>query len=208
VARPGGGPHPAHQWLTCLGGLPFPVTCHGSAGPPRGVTGVAVPWAFGRGVGVPCAFATGADPWRRCRGCCCSVSPVTGVAGACRPHLPARLVTKLSLIFKRHAERHAWLEKRHAEAEKRHTGVMAVSQLPETRGRRLIAALERLPARWQMAHFQQLVARGPLPAAGDQAFTSQGRSERLNISQGRSKRSFTGRERSKRSFTSRGRSNR
>jgi hypothetical protein len=41
------------------------------------------------------------------------------------PRLPARLVTKLSLIFKRHADRHA-------QPEKRHTGVIAVSQLPRS----------------------------------------------------------------------------
>jgi hypothetical protein len=58
------------------------------------------------------------------------------------PRLPARLVTKLSLIFKRHVDRHAQPEKRHVQPEKRHAGVIAVSQLsryPETCGKRPIS---------------------------------------------------------------------
>jgi hypothetical protein len=49
------------------------------------------------------------------------------------PRLPARLVTKLSLIFKRHVDRHAQPEKRHVQPETRHTGVMAVSQFSRNR---------------------------------------------------------------------------
>jgi hypothetical protein len=44
--------------------------------------------------------------------------PAVAAARRCRrplvpPRLPARLVTKLSLIFKRHVDRHAQSEKRH-----------------------------------------------------------------------------------------------
>jgi hypothetical protein len=49
------------------------------------------------------------------------------------PRLPARLVTKLSLIFKRHVDRHAPPEKRHAQPEKRYAAVMAVSQFAGNR---------------------------------------------------------------------------
>jgi hypothetical protein len=58
------------------------------------------------------------------------VSPFPPPAVAATPARPP--VTKLSLIFKRHVDRHAQLEKRHA-------GVIAVSQLsryPETCGKR------------------------------------------------------------------------
>jgi hypothetical protein len=49
------------------------------------------------------------------------------------PHLPARLVTKLSLTAKRHVDRHAPPEKRHLQPEKRHAAVMAVSQFSRNR---------------------------------------------------------------------------
>jgi hypothetical protein len=65
--------------------------------------------------------------------------PAVAAARRCRRCRRACLVTKLSLIFKRHVDRHAQPEKRHAQPEKRHTGVIAVSQLssyPETGSKR------------------------------------------------------------------------
>jgi hypothetical protein len=58
--------------------------------------------------------------------------PAVAAARRCRRCRRACLVTKLSLIFKRHVDRHA-------QPEKRHTGVIAVSQLssyPETGSKR------------------------------------------------------------------------
>jgi hypothetical protein len=60
---------------------------------------------------------------RRCRRP--PLPPGAATARRCRR---ACLVTKLSLIFKRHVDRHAQPEKRHVQPEKRHTGVIAVSQ--------------------------------------------------------------------------------